>query len=111
MTQSYPEILLVLICALASLSAAERPNILFIMSDDHSCQAMSAYASRLAPLDPTPNLDRLAKQGMVFDRVFCSNSICTPSRASVMTGEYSNVKGSATYTPSFPETAASCTNR
>lgn len=58
-----------------------RPNILFIMSDDHATQAIGAYGGRLAKLNPTPNIDALARQGMRFDRVFCNNSICTPSRA------------------------------
>ena len=71
----------------------ERPNILFIMSDDHSYQATSLYRSRLAKLNPTPNLDRFAKNGMVFNSVFCSNSICTPSRASIITGQYSHRNG------------------
>ena len=59
-------------------SADDRPNILFIMSDDHAYQAISAYdASR----NKTPNIDRLAKEGMRFDRAFVTNSICGPSRA------------------------------
>ncbi len=70
-----------------------KPNILFIMSDDHCARAMGIYNSRLAPLNPTPNLDALARQGMVFDNVFCANSICTPSRASIMTGQYSHRNG------------------
>ncbi len=75
------------------VAAADRPNILFIMSDDHSYQAMGIYGSRLAKLNPTPNLDRFARGGVVFDNVFCTNSICTPSRASVMTGQYSHRNG------------------
>ena len=70
-----------------------RPNILFIMSDDHTTQAIGAYGSRLAELNPTPNIDALAKGGMLFDRVFCNNSICTPSRASIITGQYSQTNG------------------
>jgi arylsulfatase A-like enzyme len=69
------------------------PNILFIMSDDHTTQAVGAYGSRLASLDPTPNIDRLAGRGMRFDRVFCNNSICTPSRASIITGQYPQTNG------------------
>ena len=76
------------------LSAApQRPNILFIMSDDHCARAVGAYDMRLAPLNPTPNLDALARGGMLFDNVFCTNSICTPSRASVLTGQYSHRNG------------------
>jgi N-acetylglucosamine-6-sulfatase len=69
------------------------PNILFIMSDDHTTQAIGAYGSRLATLNPTPNIDALAKNGMRFDQVFCHNSICTPSRASIITGQYSQQNG------------------
>ncbi len=79
----------------ASLAGAaqEKPNILFIMSDDHTTQAFGVYGSRLAKLDPTPNIDRLANHGMRFDRVYCNNSICTPSRASIITGQYSQTNG------------------
>ncbi|MEO0795173.1 MAG: sulfatase [Verrucomicrobiota bacterium] len=71
-------------------SAKGKPNILFIMCDDHATAAVGAYGKRLAQLNPTPNLDRLASAGMVFENVFCVNSICTPSRASIMTGQYSH---------------------
>ena len=75
--------------------AAERPqpNIIFIMSDDHTTQAVGAYGSRLASLDPTPNLDALAADGILFENVFCTNSICTPSRGNIMTGQYSQTSG------------------
>ncbi len=73
--------------------AADPPNILFIMSDDHCARAMRIYGARLAQLNPTPNLDALARKGMVFDKVFCTNSICTPSRASILTGQYSQRNG------------------
>jgi N-acetylglucosamine-6-sulfatase len=81
-----------LMAAFAAL-AADRPNILFIMADDHTTQAFGSYGSRLAKLNPTPVLDRLAAEGIRFDRVFCNNSICTPSRASIMTGQYSQTNG------------------
>ncbi|QZE14053.1 sulfatase [Halosquirtibacter laminarini] len=71
----------------------QRPNILFIMSDDHTSQAIGAYQSRLAPLNPTPTIDRLAKEGILFKNAFCTNSICTPSRACIMTGQYSQTNG------------------
>ena len=74
-------------------TAPVRPNILFIMSDDHCARAVGAYGLRLAPLNPTPNLDALARGGILFDNVFCVNSICTPSRASIMTGQYSHRNG------------------
>lgn len=71
----------------------ERPNILFIMADDHTTQGFGCYGSRLANLNPTPNIDRLAANGMRFDNVFCNNSICTPSRASILTGQYPQTNG------------------
>ncbi|MCS7468450.1 sulfatase [Stieleria sp. ICT_E10.1] len=74
--------------------AAERPNILYIMSDDHAAHAISAYGSRLAEIAPTPNIDRLAKEGALFTNAFCTNSICSPSRACVLTGQYNHVNGS-----------------
>ena len=68
----------------------ERPNILFIMSDDHAAHAISSYGSRI---NKTPNIDRLAKEGMRFKNSFCTNSICAPSRAVILTGKYSHVNG------------------
>ena len=80
-----------LLCALRSAEAAdERPNILFIMSDDHAYQAMSCYGSRV---NETPNLDRIAQEGMRFDRCFVTNSICGPARAVILTGKYSHLNG------------------
>lgn len=70
-----------------------KPNILFIMSDDHTTQAFGVYGSRLAPLNPTPTIDRLAREGMLFENCFCNNSICTPSRASIITGQYPQTNG------------------
>ncbi|MCP5111375.1 MAG: sulfatase-like hydrolase/transferase, partial [bacterium] len=84
---------LALLAASLGGCAAERPNILFIMADDHTTQAFGCYGSRLARLNPTPTLDRLAAEGMRFDRVFCNNSICTPSRASILTGQYPQMNG------------------
>ena len=69
---------------------ASRPNIVFIMSDDHAAHAISAYGSRV---NRTPNLDRLATEGMLFENVFATNSICTPSRATILTGQYSHLNG------------------
>ncbi len=71
----------------------DRPNILFIMSDDHASHAMSCYGSRI---NRTPNLDRIADGGMRFDNCFCTNSICTPSRAAILTGTYNHVNGVTT---------------
>ncbi|MDF1756104.1 MAG: sulfatase [Verrucomicrobiales bacterium] len=71
----------------------ERPNILFIMSDDHTTQAVGAYATLLKDLDPTPTIDTLAKEGITFDNAFCTNAICTPSRACIITGQYPHING------------------
>lgn len=71
-------------------SPAKPPNIVFIFSDDHALQAIGAYGSKV---NQTPQLDRLAKDGMVFDRSFCGNSICGPSRASILTGKHSHLNG------------------
>ncbi len=77
--------------------ATEKPNILFIMSDDHCAQAIGAYGGRVTKGGfSTPNIDRLANEGMRFDRCFCTNSICVPSRASILTGLYSHHDGSRT---------------
>ncbi len=73
--------------------APAKPNILYIMADDHTTQAVGVYGGRLAPLNPTPTIDKLAKEGIRFDRCFCINSICSPSRASIMSGQYSQVNG------------------
>lgn len=70
-----------------------RPNILFIMTDDHAAHALSCYGSRI---NQTPHLDRIASGGMRFDNCFCTNSICAPSRATILTGTYSHVNGVAT---------------
>ncbi|MHC4559739.1 MAG: sulfatase-like hydrolase/transferase, partial [Planctomycetota bacterium] len=69
------------------------PNILYIMSDDHAAHAISAYKSRLAKVAPTPNIDRLANEGILFENCFCTNSICVPSRATVLTGQHSQTNG------------------
>ncbi len=71
----------------------QRPNIIYIMADDHAKQAISAYGGLYDSLAPTPNIDRLAKEGMLFNNVFCTNAICGPSRASIITGKYSNENG------------------
>jgi len=69
---------------------AKHPNILFIMSDDHGAQAISAYGSRLIK---TPNIDTIATEGMRLENCFVTNSICTPSRATILTGKYSHLNG------------------
>jgi len=67
-----------------------RPNIIFIMSDDHAAHAIGAYGSKV---NKTPNLDRLAREGALLTSVFATNSICTPSRAAILTGQYSHING------------------
>ena len=67
-----------------------RPNIIFIMADDHASHALSCYGSKI---NKTPNLDRLAKEGMRLYNCFCTNSICAPSRAVILTGKYSHING------------------
>lgn len=73
--------------------AQQRPNIVYIMCDDHAFQCISAYGSPISKLAPTPNIDRIAERGMRFDRAFVENSLSTPSRACLMTGLYSNQNG------------------
>ncbi len=92
----HPLLVIALTISLASslaLRAQDRPNILFIMSDDHTAQAVGVYATLLKDLDPTPTIDSLAREGIVFDNAFCTNSICTPSRASIITGQYAHTNG------------------
>lgn len=74
-------------------AATQRPNIVYIMCDDHAFQCISVYGSPISKLAPTPNIDRIAQRGMRFDRAFVENSLSTPSRACLMTGLYSNQNG------------------
>src|SRR5918993_883560 len=89
---------LVAVAAVAArpVRAADRPNILFIMSDDHAAHAIGAYGS---VINQTPHLDRIAKEGMRLDRCFATNSICTPSRATILTGKYSHLNGVPVFNP------------
>ncbi len=90
----------VLTCVVVSLGAivfsataraeAKRPNVIFIFSDDHAAQAISAYGSKV---NKTPHIDRLAKEGVLFRNCFCTNSICGPSRAVILTGKHSHLNG------------------
>src|SRR5512138_854758 len=68
----------------------EQPNIVYMMADDHASHAISAYGSRI---NKTPNIDRIAREGMRLDNCFCTNSICTPSRAAILSGQYSHKNG------------------
>lgn len=71
----------------------QRPNIIYIMADDHATQAISAYGHPIGKLAPTPNIDRIAKEGAIFMNNFCTNSICGPSRAVILTGKHSHING------------------
>ena len=85
-----------LLAMLASTTAARaaagrpQPNILYMMADDHASHAISAYGSTI---NRTPNIDRIAQGGVRLNNCFCTNSICTPSRAAILTGQYSNRNG------------------
>lgn len=72
---------------------AEQPNIVFIMADDHATNAVSAYGGRLGDVFKTPNIDRIAQQGVMLQGMFAANALCTPSRASILTGQHSNLNG------------------
>lgn len=90
-------ILLTLVIAAGLLTpvayADERPNVIFIFSDDHAVNSISAYGGPLAKAAPTPNIDRLAREGALFHNSFCANSICGPSRACILTGKHSHING------------------
>ncbi|MFT5496844.1 MAG: arylsulfatase A-like enzyme [Kiritimatiellia bacterium] len=82
--------LALLLFCLTGLAPAKSPNIVFLFSDDHACHAISAYGSRI---NQTPNIDRIANEGAIFLNSFCVNSICGPSRATVLTGKHSHKNG------------------
>ena len=92
MTYTRRDLLAVLASTAAARAAAGRPqpNILYIMADDHASHAIGAYGS---VINRTPNIDRIAQGGVRLDNCFCTNSICTPSRAAILTGQYSNRNG------------------
>jgi len=81
---------LAILAAGFSVAQQKRPNILIIISDDHAFQTISAYGSKLTQ---TPAIDRIAKEGMLFNRAYVTNSICGPSRAVLLTGRYSHKNG------------------
>ena len=85
--------LVIILFSLKCAGQTTRPNIIFIMSDDHTSQAIGAYGGRLSGLNLTPNIDKLAEEGMRFENAFCNNAICTPSRASIVSGQYSQTNG------------------
>lgn len=97
-------VLRILFCfsfCMAAMAEAKRPNVLFLFTDDHATQALSAYGFGL---NDTPNLDRIAKEGMLFRRCLVTNSICAPSRAVVLTGKYSHLNGQRTNKDTFDGT-------
>jgi arylsulfatase A-like enzyme len=71
----------------------KKPNIIYIMADDLTIQAISAYGGIYKNIAPTPNIDRIANEGMLFQNVMCTNAICGPSRAAILTGNYSHING------------------
>jgi N-acetylglucosamine-6-sulfatase len=75
---------------MSSENEASQPNILFVMADDHAANAIGTYGSHLSPVAPTENIDRIAREGTRADSCLCTNAICTPSRASVLTGQHSH---------------------
>ncbi|MDP6523087.1 MAG: sulfatase [Kiritimatiellia bacterium] len=74
-------------------SAADRPNIVWMFSDDHAYQAIGAYGGRFEKENLTPHIDSLARDGMLFERAYVGNSICAPSRATLLTGKHSHLNG------------------
>jgi N-acetylglucosamine-6-sulfatase len=90
----FPATALGFLLASPAFSAEEKPNILFIFSDDHAPNAISCYPGGLFDeIAPTPGIDRIAREGMRFDRSYCTNAICGPSRASILTGKHSHMNG------------------
>jgi arylsulfatase A-like enzyme len=83
-------VFILLMVVSAGMYAQKRPNIVFVLSDDHAYQAISAYGS---VINNTPHIDRLAKEGMLFKNAFVNNSLCAPSRAAILTGKYSHLNG------------------
>ncbi|MDF1755769.1 MAG: sulfatase [Verrucomicrobiales bacterium] len=86
--------LMFLNCASSITASPQRPNILFLFTDDHATQAISAYGDNyLTEIAPTPGIDRIANEGILFRRCYVTNSICGPSRAVIQTGKYSHLNG------------------
>lgn len=83
----------VLFLTSTTFAKQKQPNIIYIMSDDHAAHAIGAYGGRLENLNMTPNIDKLAADGILFENVFCNNSICAPSRASIISGQYPQTNG------------------
>lgn len=85
--------LFLFLCCANLRAADQKPNIVWLFSDDHAYQAIGAYGGRFEDLNLTPNIDRLAAEGMVFDKAYVANSICAPSRATLLTGKHSHLNG------------------
>ena len=95
-------LILLTVASLLQATTQSKPNIIFIMSDDHTSQAVGVYGGRLAALNPTPTIDALAAEGVVLENAFAHNAICTPSRACIMTGQYSAINGCLTLKERLP---------
>ena len=100
--------LILILCLLAigcgtsiSKKQNQSPNIIFIMSDDHTSQAWGIYGGVLEKYAINQNIKRLAAEGVVLDNAFCTNSICVPSRASILTGQYSHINQVYTLSDAF----------
>jgi len=89
----YRVLIFTFLIGLSVFAQEKAPNILFIMSDDHSAETIGVYASTLKEFVQTPNIDRLANEGAIFNNVQCTNSLCAPSRATIITGKYSHKSG------------------
>ncbi|MBW8016296.1 MAG: sulfatase [Planctomycetes bacterium] len=87
--------------AFATKASGKKPNILFLYSDDHAFQAISAYGGRLEKVAPTKNIDRIAREGMIFHKSYVTNSICAPCRAVILTGKHSHLNGVLDNSTSF----------
>ncbi len=87
------KLFLLLLFPFTVLAEKKRPNIVFFFTDDHAPHAIGAYNGWLKSVNPTPEIDKLAKDGMLFENSFCTNSICGPSRAVIMSGKHSHKNG------------------
>lgn len=87
------KLFLLLLFPFAALAEKKRPNIVFFFTDDHAPHAIGAYNGWLKSVNPTPEIDKLADDGMLFENSFCTNSICGPSRAVIMSGKHSHKNG------------------
>ena len=89
-------LLLSVFCLFTIVSGKEpstKPNILWLFCDDMAVNAIGAYDSRFAEMNPTPNIDNIGREGMRFDKLYVANSVCAPSRATLLTGKHSHKNG------------------